>query len=85
MKLPVDLFINNEFVGIHHTGINIPTLTEDKFLIWSQIKSFKARYDSISIETANDRQYSFELQKNLEFSELEQIHEFCRHYLGEKL
>ena len=74
--------IHGEYVGIHHTGITIPALPESKFYIWSNISKIEARYDSITIETSLDKTYQFQLQHNLQFEELDQIHEFCRHYLG---
>lgn len=75
--------VRNEYIGIHHTGVNIPLLAEDRFLAWSHIRDIEARYDCIRINTSFDKSYQFDLRKNLEFEELEQIHEFCRHYLGE--
>lgn len=72
----------NERIAIHHTGVTIPSLPENKFFKWSQIIDFKASYDSITVVSAWDKTYHFNLQKNLAFEELEQIHEFCRHYLG---
>lgn len=74
---------SEELISIHHTGISLPGLPESKFFKWSQIAAFHANYDSISIETSYQKVYTFNLQKNLGFAELEQIHEFCRHYLGE--
>ena len=73
-----------EYVAIHHTGITIPSLPESKFFLWSHISKIDARYDSITINTSLDKSYQFHLQKNLDFEELDQIHEFCRHYLGER-
>jgi hypothetical protein len=74
--------IDGEYVGIHHTGITVPALPESKFFIWANISSIKANYDSITIETSLDKTYHFNLKENLRFEELDQIHEFCRHYLG---
>ena len=74
--------IDGEYVAIHHTGITIPALPESKFFIWANISSINARYDSITIETSLDKTYHFNLKENLRFEELDQIHEFCRHYLG---
>ena len=71
-----------EFVAIHHSGITIPNLPESRFIIWSNINQITAQYDQIAIEASGDRSYRFDLQKNLQFEELDQIHEFCRHYLG---
>ena len=38
-------------------------------------------YDSITIQTAENKKLYFPLRQNLQFDELDQIHEFCRHYL----
>ena len=74
--------VSGEYVAIHHTGITIPALPESKFYIWSEISSINAHYDSITIETSLNKTYHFQLRENLQFEELDQIHEFCRHYLG---
>lgn len=74
--------INGEYVAIHHTGVTVPALPESRFYIWSNISSIEANYDSITIETSLDKTYHFRLSENLRFEELDQIHEFCRHYLG---
>lgn len=76
--------VNGEYVAIHHTGITVAGLPDSKFYIWSNISRIEAHYDSITIETSLDKSYHFQLQQNLRFEELDQIHEFCRHYLGEK-
>jgi hypothetical protein len=74
----------SEFVALHHTGISIPALPESKFLIWSNISYIDAQYDSITIDTSTDKRYQFSLRQNLQFEELDQIHEFCRHYLQQR-
>ncbi|WEK34811.1 MAG: hypothetical protein P0Y53_20175 [Candidatus Pseudobacter hemicellulosilyticus] len=74
--------IRTEQLAIYHTGVSIPALSGDKFFIWSNINHIDARYDSITIDTSGSHQYYFPLRKNLQFEELDQIHEFCRHYLG---
>jgi hypothetical protein len=74
--------LHNERVGIHHSGISIPALPGDRFLIWTQIDRIEAQYDSITIDTSEPHSYRFDLRQNLQFEELDQIHEFCRHYLG---
>lgn len=74
-----------EYVGIFHTGINIPSLPESKFLFWSQINSVDATYDTITIHTSNHGTYEFQLTQNLEFEELDRIQEFSSHYLGLRL
>jgi hypothetical protein len=73
--------LTEEFVALHHTGITIPGLPESRFLIWSNIDHIEAQYDSITIAASGQKNYHFNLQKNLQFEELDQIHEFCRHYL----
>ncbi|HKH60707.1 MAG TPA: hypothetical protein VKA49_07740 [Flavitalea sp.] len=74
--------VDGEYVAIHHTGITIPALPETRFIYGPNISSIDAHYDSIIIETSLDKTYHFNLQQNLQFEELDQIHEFCRHYLG---
>ena len=74
----------NEYVAIHHTGITIPALPEQEFFIWSNINRIDAHYDSITIDTSQKKSYHFTLRRNLAFEELDQIHEFCRHYLGSR-
>ncbi len=71
-----------ERVSIHHTGVSVPSLPEGKFFIWSTITHLTANYSSISIETSFNKSYYFEFEHNLQFEEMDQIHEFCRHYLG---
>ena len=73
--------LTEEFVALHHTGITIPALPESRFIIWSNVNHIEAQYDSITIAASGDKSYHFDLQKNLRFEELDQIHEFCRHYL----
>lgn len=73
---------SQEYVAIHHTGISIPSLPENKFFLWSHINQVEAQYDCITINTSADKSYQFDLRENLAFEELDQIHEFCRHYLG---
>jgi hypothetical protein len=70
-----------ELVTFHHTGIAISGIPRSKFFIWTSVNKVEARYDSIVIETAQNKIYHFNLRQNLQFEELDQIHEFCRHYL----
>lgn len=72
-----------ERLSLHHTGVTVPALPESKFLLWSHINKLHAQYDRIDIETSDNKQISFQFRRNLQFEELDQIHEFCRHYLGE--
>jgi hypothetical protein len=71
-----------ERLGIFHSGVSVPALPDSKFLLWSHINHIDAQYDCITIDTSLDKTYRFDLRQNLAFEELDQIHEFCRHYLG---
>ena len=73
---------SQELLSIHHIGISIPGLPERRFFPWTHINDLEATYNSIHISTSLDLDLDFDLRKNLEFAELEQIREFCRHYLG---
>lgn len=71
----------NEMVGIFHSGLTVPALSGNKFLLWSHVTNIEANYSKICIYTA-EKSLEFSLKTNLQFGELDQIHEFCRHYLG---
>ena len=71
-----------ELLSFQHTGITIPGLPESRFLLWAHINDVQPVSDSIQISTSGQENLRFHLRKNLEFAELEQIHQFCRHYLG---
>jgi uncharacterized membrane protein len=71
-----------ERLSLHHTGVTVPALPESKFLLWSHINRVHAQYDSIEIQTSDNKEIRFQFRRNLQFEELDQIHEFCRHYLG---
>jgi hypothetical protein len=71
-----------ELLSFHHIGVTIPGLPDNRFYLWTDINKVEARYDSICISTSLDEQIRFDLRQNLDFAELETIHEFCRHYLG---
>ncbi|MCS3796998.1 hypothetical protein [Niastella sp. OAS944] len=73
--------LTTEYVALHHTGITIPALPDSHFLIWSHVDRIEAQYDSITIAASDNKSYHFDLRNNLQFEELDQIHEFCRHYL----
>jgi hypothetical protein len=73
--------LTTEYVALHHTGITIPALPDSHFLIWSHVDHIDAQYDSITIAASDNKSYHFDLRSNLQFEELDQIHEFCRHYL----
>ena len=76
-------FRSEECLSFHHSGVTIPGLPDSRFLLWTDINGVDARYDSIHISTSTDKDLHFDLRHNLEFAELEQIHEFCRHYIGQ--
>jgi len=72
---------DEELVKFNHIGITISGLPSSEFFIWSRINHIDVRYDEITINTSDNRKYQFPLRQNLQFEELDQIHEFCRHYL----
>jgi len=73
---------SDELLSFHHTGITVPGLPESRFLLWSHVNDVETFYDSIHISTSQQEQLSFDLRRNLEFGQLEQIHQFCKFYLG---
>jgi hypothetical protein len=74
--------INSERVAVHHLGVTISNFPKDKELDWEQIQRIEALPHSITIHTIRNKTIRFEFQKAIAFDELEQIHEFCRHYLN---
>ena len=74
--------LQTESISIFHTGISIPGLPGNKFLLWTQVNDLKVSYDSIHIHTTAEHWMNFNFRSNLSFDELDQIHDFCRHYLG---
>ena len=70
-----------EMVKFNHIGITISGIPQSEFFLWSRINHIDIRYDSVTIDTSENKKYSFPLRQNLQFGELDQIHEFCRHYL----
>jgi hypothetical protein len=75
-------FRSEELLSFHHTGITIPGLPESRFLLWSHVNEVETFYDSIHISTSQKENLIFDLRTNLEFGQLEHIHQFCRFYLG---
>jgi hypothetical protein len=71
----------SEIVAFHHIGITISGIPTSRFFLWSNINNIEARYDSIIITTSHGKTFHFNFRQNLQFEELDQIHEFCRHYL----
>ncbi len=76
-------FRSEEQLSFHHTGITVPGLPESRFFLWTNVNEVETTYDSIRISTAEEKELNFPLRKNLDFGELEQIHQFCRFYLGQ--
>jgi hypothetical protein len=70
-----------EMVKFNHIGITISGIPQSEFFLWTRINNIDIRYDSISILTSDNKKIDFLLRQNLQFEELDQIHEFCRHYL----
>jgi len=75
-------FRSEELLSFHHTGITIPGMPESRFLLWSHVNEVETFYDSIHISTSQKENLIFDLRTNLEFGQLEHIHQFCRFYLG---
>ncbi|SRR5260221_51754 len=73
---------SNELLSFHHTGITVPGLPESRFLLWAHVNDVETFYDSIRISTSQKEDLSFDFRQNLEFGQLEHIHQFCRFYLG---
>ncbi|HET9057487.1 MAG TPA: hypothetical protein VFN30_11645 [Chitinophagaceae bacterium] len=71
----------HELLSFHHIGVEIPDLPSNHLLSWYHINEIKAEYDNITINVSGKKYIRLWLKKNLHFEELEQIHEFCRHYL----
>jgi len=70
-----------EMVKFNHIGVTVSGLPQSEFLLWSRINQIDIRYDQITIITSESKKMQFSLRQNLQFEELDQIHEFCRHYL----
>ena len=75
-------FRSEELLSFHHTGITVPGLPESRFLLWSHVNEVETFYDSIHISTSQQENLIFDLRTNLEFGQLDHIHQFCRFYLG---
>ncbi|NJO24896.1 MAG: hypothetical protein HC867_02555 [Bacteroidia bacterium] len=59
----------------------LPGFLSDKLVYWIHIRKFNANYHDVYIETDQDEKFTFNFKQNLQPEELEEIHEFCRHYL----
>jgi len=73
--------LSGESVKLNHIGITISGIPQSAFFRWTEINELEIRYDSIDIKTAAGKTFHFAHRRNLQFEELDQIHEFCRHYL----
>ncbi len=70
-----------ERIAIQHLGVVLPGFPSDKLVYWIHIRKFHADYHGVQIETDRDEKFTFNFKQNLQPEELEEIHEFCRHYL----
>lgn len=68
---------NAEMVELLPDGIRFPNFLSDANINWLHIKKVVANYNSILIETVQDKKMKFELRKNLKIEELQQINDFC--------
>jgi hypothetical protein len=68
---------NAETIELMPDGISFPNLFTDAQINWLHIKKVVANYNSILIETVQDKKVEFELRKNLKIEELQQINDFC--------
>jgi hypothetical protein len=71
----------SEAVNITQTGITLPNLLRDAEIGWDRIRQIVPYYQSIEIETLQQRKVEFTLRRNLKIEELEQINEFCQKHL----
>ncbi len=67
-----------EAVEIQNNGIRFPNFFRDAKIKWLHVKKVVANYNSIRIETVQDKKVEFELRHNLKIDELQQINDFCR-------
>jgi hypothetical protein len=74
-------FRSEELLSFHHTGITVPGLPESHFFLWTHINHIEAAFEGIYIRTSEDKNFTFDWRKNLEFAELEQIQQFCSYYV----
>lgn len=70
-----------EVIKILHTGIEIPGIPEEKFLLWTNINQLNTSYSTLNIITSSSENQTIELEKNLSPSEKEQVEAFGRYYL----
>jgi len=73
--------IKQENVDIKPTGISLPNLLKDGEISWDEIKNIVPKYHSIIIETIRNKKMEFDLRKNLQINELEEIDSFCKQHL----
>jgi hypothetical protein len=68
---------NAETIDLLPNGIHFPNFLSDAKINWLHIKKVVANYNSILIETVQDKKMEFELRNNLKIEELQQINDFC--------
>ena len=73
--------LHSEAVDIRSTGITIPNFIRDAEISWNEIRSILPRYHCIIIKTFRNKTFQFQLRKNLNMEELQQIDDFCRQHL----
>jgi len=73
--------IRSEAVDISQTGISVPNFIKDAEIGWNEVKAIVPKYHSIIIETLTHKKIEFDLRKNLNIDELEQIDDFCRKHM----
>ncbi|MGC4103913.1 hypothetical protein [Ferruginibacter sp.] len=73
--------LRSEAVDISQTGISVPNFMKDAEIGWNEVKAIIPKYHSIIIETLTHKKLEFDLRKNLNIDELEQIDDFCKKHL----
>ncbi len=73
--------LRSEAVDIKQTGISVPNFIKDVEISWNEVKTIIPKYHSIIIETFVNKKIEFDLRKNLNIDELEQIDDFCKKHL----
>ena len=73
--------LRSEAVDIKQTGISVPNFIKDVEISWNEVKAIIPKYHSIIIETVVNKKIAFDLRKNLNIDELEQIDDFCRKHM----
>ena len=71
-----------EVIKILHTGIEIPGIPEEKFLLWTKINQLNISYSTLSITNSSAENQVIEFEQNLTAAEREQVEAFAKYYLG---